>query len=202
MNDTARDSINYQPADTQGLDDLFVPIPKLAPDENPILSQDEAKGAIENPNGLTETPESFTVQEVVKLLGVPRSTVYRHVRSGKYQTIQGPDGKLRIQLRRSEIPALSQENTAETSNSLTETSNTTAEIVETTVETTETLTENPSVSVDIDGIMLKLEAATYRIGYLEAQLESERKQVKLLTDSQHKPGWWTRFCTWFMGQNR
>lgn len=49
-------------------------------------------------------------------------------------------------------------------------------------------------------LQAKLEAATYRIGYLEAQLESEREQVKLLTDSQHKPGWWARFKKWCAGQ--
>ena len=42
----------------------------------------------------------------------------------------------------------------------------------------------------------QLQAATWRNGYLEAQLEAERQQVKLLTDSQHKPGWWPRFKKW------
>jgi hypothetical protein len=48
----------------------------------------------------------------------------------------------------------------------------------------------------------KLEAASYRIGYLEAQLEAERNQVKLLTDSQHKPDWWRRAWRWFIGAPR
>lgn len=43
----------------------------------------------------------------------------------------------------------------------------------------------------------KLEAATYRVGYLQAQLESSKDTIKLLTDNQHKSGWWTRFCSWF-----
>ena len=42
-------------------------------------------------------------------------------------------------------------------------------------------------------------AATYRNGYLEAQLEAQREQIKLLTDSQHRPGWWGRFSDWFLG---
>jgi hypothetical protein len=68
----------------------------------------------------------------------------------------------------------------------------------------------------------KLEAATYRNGYLEAQLELHREQVKLLPDYQHKAieaeafrarivdlereldiykkrGWWSCFCKWFIG---
>lgn len=48
----------------------------------------------------------------------------------------------------------------------------------------------------------KLEAVVYRNGYLEAQVEAERQQIKLLTDQLHKPemvevSWWSRFCSWF-----
>lgn len=38
----------------------------------------------------------------------------------------------------------------------------------------------------------ELEAASYRIGYLEAQLEKERKQLMMLTDKQHNSRWWTK----------
>ncbi len=53
--------------------------------------------------------------------------------------------------------------------------------------------------VDVGELLRKLEGATYRIGYLEAQLEAERQQVKLLTDSLHKPSWWSKFKSWFLG---
>jgi excisionase family DNA binding protein len=46
----------------------------------------------------------------------------------------------------------------------------------------------------------KLEALTMRTGYLEAQLEGHKEQIKLLTDGQHKAGWWRRFCSWFVGR--
>lgn len=46
----------------------------------------------------------------------------------------------------------------------------------------------------------KLEAASMRIGYLEARTENYESQIKLLTDSQHKRGWWARFGAWFLGQ--
>lgn len=46
----------------------------------------------------------------------------------------------------------------------------------------------------------KLEAANYRIGYLEAQSQSYKEQIKLLTDSQHKASWWVRFSSWFLGK--
>ena len=46
----------------------------------------------------------------------------------------------------------------------------------------------------------KLEAASMRIGYLEARTENYESQIKLLTDSQHKRGWWVRFSSWFLGK--
>jgi excisionase family DNA binding protein len=56
-----------------------------------------------------------------------------------------------------------------------------------------------AVVVDVDELLRKLEGASFRIGYLEAQLEAERNQVKLLTDSLHKPSLWTKFKSWFLG---
>jgi hypothetical protein len=43
----------------------------------------------------------------------------------------------------------------------------------------------------------ELQGAVWRNGYLEAQLEAERRQVKLLTDSQNKNNWWAKFMSWF-----
>jgi len=42
-----------------------------------------------------------------------------------------------------------------------------------------------------------LDAATARILYLQEQLEQKDREIKLLTDSQHKRGWWARFSSWF-----
>lgn len=42
----------------------------------------------------------------------------------------------------------------------------------------------------------KLESANYRIGYLEAQSQTYQEQIKLLTDSQHKPSWWQKLTSW------
>lgn len=46
----------------------------------------------------------------------------------------------------------------------------------------------------------ELQAAAFRNGYLEAQLAERDQQIKLLNDSQHKPGWWARFTKWCVGQ--
>jgi hypothetical protein len=53
----------------------------------------------------------------------------------------------------------------------------------------------------------KLEAAAGQIGYLQAKMEEQNKQLeqktdqlKLLTDSQHKRGWFQKFASWFLGR--
>ena len=43
----------------------------------------------------------------------------------------------------------------------------------------------------------QLQGATYRNGYLESKLEERDKQILMLTDSQHKGGWWAKFSSWF-----
>jgi hypothetical protein len=45
---------------------------------------------------------------------------------------------------------------------------------------------------------VKLEAAAGQIGYLQAQLQATQEQIKLLTDGQHKPRYWSRFKAWFL----
>ncbi len=183
MSDTARDYQTMPPATTEGLEDLFETNETVS--HRGILTE-----TVEILGETNETPECLTVSELVRQLGIPRSTVYRHIRSGKYETVRGPDGKVRIPLRQTEIPILSHEIRDETAN----------ETVSHREILTETKNETTTGTVDVADLLRKLEGATYRIGYLEAQLAAERQQVKLLTDSQHKPGWWHRVRSWVAGQ--
>ncbi|MCC7531181.1 MAG: hypothetical protein IT342_21925 [Candidatus Melainabacteria bacterium] len=68
----------------------------------------------------------------------------------------------------------------------------------------------PGMPVDliarIRELETKLEGATFRNGYLEAENEGLKSvigikdsHIKLLTDSQHKRGWWASFSSWFFG---
>ncbi len=45
----------------------------------------------------------------------------------------------------------------------------------------------------------QLKAAGDVIMYLRSQIEEKDNQLKLLTDSQHKRGLWSRFYSWFIG---
>lgn len=46
----------------------------------------------------------------------------------------------------------------------------------------------------------QLKAASDVIMYMRSQLEEKDNQLKLLTDSQHKRGWWTHFGSWFVSK--
>jgi len=67
-------------------------------------------------------------------------------------------------------------------------------------------TGSDSYLVELNKKLLEqVQALTYRNGYLQSQLVEREKdiaeqneQIKLLTDSQHKRGWWARFSSWFM----
>ena len=48
----------------------------------------------------------------------------------------------------------------------------------------------------LDNANQQLQAASFRNGYLESQLQERDKEIKLLTDSQHK-NWWTRLKSRF-----
>jgi len=46
----------------------------------------------------------------------------------------------------------------------------------------------------------ELQAASFRNGYLEAQLQAKDEQIKLLTDERHRGGRWERLKRWFTGR--
>lgn len=46
----------------------------------------------------------------------------------------------------------------------------------------------------------KLEAANYRIGYLQSKVENQEEQIKLLMCSERSNSWWQSFCNWMLGR--
>ena len=74
------------------------------------------------------------------------------------------------------------------------------------IEPVPTYADSPELFDRIRELEAKLEGATFRNGYLEAEnqglrtlLGAKDTHIKLLTDSQHKSGWWARFSRWFLG---
>ncbi len=180
MSDTARD---YQPSQlptVEGMDALF----------------DERENQIES----VESHLILTVAQASAHLRKPISTIYRRVKAGKFKTQQAEDGTLRIILPTDNNP----EAQVITTHSRDETQNQNVIIDDSRSENGETQQARKISSAEFVRLLeliaekdRKLEAATYRVGFLESRLEDRESQIKLLTDSQHKGGWWAKFSSWF-----
>lgn len=185
MNATARD-FNSQPADTSGLEDIF--------DLEDIQSSvDSHRDAQSNPS---ENQLILTAAEASAHLRIPLSTMYRRIRAGKFKTVEGQDGSVRIILAQSE----NQNTEVILSDSHHENQNSEVVLSDSHGEN-HFLCSSPN---EFDKFVCllnerdkKLEAASYRIGYLESQLEERDQAIKLLTDSQHRPGWLAKLSSWF-----
>lgn len=140
-----------------------------------------------------ESFELVTMAEASRRLSMPYPTLRRHVLSGKIPSAPGPDGKAMVKLMAGEQSPMT-ENGSVNSN---EQSKVLSEFSLTIQRVLDQLEAERQRSVALSA---KLEAASHRNGYLEAQLVGKEEQIKLLTDSQHKTGWWSRFCFWFVGR--
>lgn len=161
----------------------------------------------------TTVVTGLTLKEAVEFYKISEKTIRLHISQGKIpaRKEQGPRG-LEWRIYPSGIPA-----EPEIIEDVTEVqpegnhAGTTAEEdrnrVGTILEPGSETVPNRQASGELDKLLglvqaqaQKLEAANYRIGYLEAQTQTYKEQIKLLTDSQHKSGWWVRFCSWFIGR--
>lgn len=186
---------NYQPAptDTGGLDDLF----EVVVDDSHCDSRSE-----QSENQVVLTASDASVQ-----LGIPLSTLYRQIRAGKFKTSHAADGSVRIILpvdshaENQVIPIFA---TSENRNEPVILTDSHSENQSNHVILSDSHCENHRSSTDNEMSILlemskKLEAASYRIGWLESQLQERDKELKLLTDSQSKPTWLTKITNWFKG---
>lgn len=127
--------------------------------------------------------EAVPITEASARLGVSERTIRRRIRGGKLATKKDCDGRTLVL-----CPAA-------------------PDTAEQTPDSVKQMPDSNRHEERIDPLvtelMAKLEVLTYRNGYLEAQLENHREQIKLLTDSEHnKTGWWKRFCNWITGGDR
>ncbi|MBA3858195.1 MAG: hypothetical protein C0507_14920 [Cyanobacteria bacterium PR.3.49] len=184
MSDTARDYQTSFPASVEGLDDLFADATQCE--------------AIDLHCESDATHCEYTIAEASNALKVSPSTVYRRIKAGKYQAVTDSEGVLKVLMPR----IASQREAAATQF---EASATQCEAVELQREAVASH-ENELAKAFVE-MSNKLQHATYRNGWLESKLEELQKDVeqrdqaiKLLTDSQHKPAWWRRFYSWFIGR--
>lgn len=200
MNEPVR-NLEIQPTvSVDGLDDLFQKTPSSEQGDEQGTLLKIAQGDEQGVQPTICNPDHWTLQFAAETLKLSIATIRRRLSkrelSGyKVDGINGPEWRI--------IPPAQNTNTEQGHPAQS-------------VEHPMHLIEHPAQPVitalldrlsDVESQLTQsqkdLQAANWRNGYLESQLENEReqiKQLKLLTDSQHKTGWWSRFYSWFIGR--
>jgi len=197
MTDTARNIEHLDPASTDGLADLFTSCDRQSQDsfDSQVISLDTVEA----------TSDSFdsavSVQEASRHLGISPRTVLRRLNKGtlKGYKIEGTFGiEWRVSL--DTFDKQSQDSFDSQVISL--------DSVEASSDSQDTAKDSLVLELRDQIAVLReelnrerteaqrqLQAAVFRNGYLEAQLESKDSEIKLLTDSQQqtKATWWQRF---------
>lgn len=137
--------------------------------------------------------ELVTMAEASRRMQIPYPTLRRQVLAGKIPNVAGPDGKVMVKV-------MATENSLNSSEQKTARHEQTAFPSEYSLTIQRLLDQLESERDHAHLMSEKLESATYRNGYLEAQLASRDEQIKLLIDGQHKENWWRRFCAWALGR--
>lgn len=185
MSQAARDLPPVETASTEGMEEIFDVECQGETGVTPCL----VEGVIGDFQGESE---GYTLAEAARRLGIPYTTFYKQVKAGKHETVSGPDGKPRVL-----IPPIERDTPGVTPGYV-ESQQVTRGIS----HSSEGVTEAYHLKI-IEQLSAKLEGANYRIGWLESQLrerETDVEELKLLTDAQHKAGWWARFKKWCAGQ--
>ena len=127
---------------------------------------------------------TVSVQEAAKLLAITERSVWRRIRAKRLHSKQH-NGKTFVLVPSADVSVTRHDAPTEMS---------------------VTTTDDKPVT-EVAGLLellrekdRELQAAVFRNGYLESQLEERQKEVKLLTDSQHRGSWWRRFGAWWMGK--
>lgn len=197
MSATARDYQSPNPPSTEGLDHLF--------DEGVLKRHEDSS---ELGRGVLECHEGVLPEVAAVQLGLSVSGVLKRLRTGNLQGFKVrakrgekwlvcptslPEGVLDSQKESSlsgeGVLDLMEDSSKESLHQSEESSVLSSEIE---WEIHPTNVQSNTANIDVAELLRKLEGATYRIGYLESKLEERDNQIKLLTDSQHKIGWWAR----------
>lgn len=140
---------------------------------------------------VTSTPTGWTLKQAADKLLVSVNTIRKRIKDRELHgyKVQGPNGpEWRI------TPPTETHSTTSTdtpTGSATVTSTPTINALLKVIE---------GQSKQMDAMSEQLKAASDVMMYQRSQLETRDAQIKLLTDSQHKAGWWQRFKSWAQGK--
>ena len=213
MNSSAE---NFQPdssTSTDGLEQLFDTTQDTVQDDtqknsSPVQDSvhDDAQGTVQD-----DVQEFLSAKQAAKLLGIDRRSVVRLV---NWQKLKGlKDNRGRWQINKESVLARlertkadeHEDYTSEVQDTVQDDAHKDSSHVQGTAQveiasSQQAFSNNELLTKAVLDMSSKLEAANYRVGYLEAQLVERDTQIKLLTDTQSKPGKWHQFINWFMGQ--
>ncbi len=165
----------------EGLEEIFdVGVGQAQSEAHP--AQDQAQPEAQ---GQAQTEAHVPIADASRLLGIDRRYTLRLVHMGKLAGCKDSDGRWRVSI--------------ESINSRLGLAQSEAHPAQDQAQS-EAQAEAQELDSFKDRLLIelqsKVEALTWRNGYLESQLQERDKEIKLLTDSQHKSGWWARFCSW------
>lgn len=220
MSNTAENYESQSSASTEGLDLFFGPVQDSVPVES-VPVQDSVLDSASDCSDVDLKPQKLiSAKKAAQILDIDRRSVVRLLNWQKLEGQKDDRGRWQI-IEQSVLDRLEQtkgqvQDTVEDSvlevqdavyagsSGVQDADQSDSALVQDTVQleldsqtnhTTEMLTKA------VLEMSEKLQAANYRVGYLESQVSEKNAQIKLLTDSQsEKSTRWQRFITWFMGR--
>lgn len=184
MGDSAVDITN-NPLAIKGLEILFEPVDSPGQDFDTTKDSTPQDIATAQITPGQDSEVLWTVDEAAAHLGISSKTVLRRLQKG---TLKGHKvaGQFGLEWR------VAQDTPGQIANPAQDKSG------QDTIEIVRLKTTVELMSAEMKELKQQLQGASYRNGYLEAQLEGREHEIKLLTDSQHKRGWFARFASWFV----
>ena len=200
MSATARDYQSPNPPSTEGLDHLFEPVSDTV-QVNVGRVQDSVQPVVQD-----TVQSEITVLEASRLLNVDRRSIVRLLHWQKLSGRKDESGKWLVD-RNSVRARLESSDTVQVNVGRVQ-DTVQLEVLDSVLSEIESdldvsSSKNDQVQDTVLAIVQQqseqlknaytyLDAATARILYLQQQLENKDQEIKLLTDSQHKAGWWSR----------
>ena len=207
MSDTARSYQTNQPSSTDGLDDFFASEElKAIPREEPGIACSVVKASTWDDQA---SPDGVPVDQAAKLLGISANAVVKRLNKGKLSgfKVAGQFGQ-KWMVNRSDLPAEAIQIEFDSSEAMPQDSEEQPGSAQGTAGPEQALPGTAS-SIASDSLKIfaqviksqtaQIEAQNDLIRHLTSELKDRDTQVKLLTDSQQKQGWWVRFLSWFLG---
>ena len=206
MSDTARDYQTIDLASIEGLDVLFTVDANEVTREQPGNSLGTTSNGQALPSERVGNASWVSVEQAATQLGISPNAVIKRLNKGKLlgEKVPGQFGlkwtvnpsclpqQIQIEVENcEEQPVMAWEQpgnskgTASQDKALPDTSEGVAS------ESLQILAQVIQTQSD------QIQAQTELIKHLTAEIRERDSQVKLLTDSQHKPGWWVKFSSWF-----